>query len=80
MATTTVRIKSHTRELLRELAVQTGQPHQELLARALEIYRRHLVLEETNSAYAALRADEGAWADERQEREAWEATLADGLE
>lgn len=78
MATTTVRIKTHMRALLRELAAQTGEPHQVLLARALEVYRRHLVLEETNSVYAALRADEGAWADERREREAWEATLTDG--
>ena len=80
MTTTTVRIKTQTRELLRELASHTGEPHQELLARALEVYRRHLLLEETNAAYAALRADQGSWAAEREEREAWEATLPDGLE
>ena len=44
-----------------------------------EEYRRRL-LEATNQAYAALRADPVAWAEECAEREAWDVTLLDGLE
>ncbi len=33
-----------------------------------------------HAAYAAPRADSDAWADYRREGEAWEVTLADGLE
>ncbi len=38
------------------------------------------LLEETNRAYAALRADPNAWKEERRERALWEGTLADGFE
>jgi hypothetical protein len=37
------------------------------------------LLSETNRAYAALKADQKAREEERNERAAWEATLADGL-
>jgi predicted transcriptional regulator len=76
----TVRIKEETRTVLRELARQTNQPMQEVLARAVEAYRRQQMLAETNAAYAALRADPELWRAEQAERAAWEATLADGLE
>jgi AbrB family looped-hinge helix DNA binding protein len=39
-----------------------------------------LLLEETNRAYAALRADPQAWEEELAERRRWETTLADGLD
>ncbi|MBI3978559.1 MAG: ribbon-helix-helix protein, CopG family [Chloroflexi bacterium] len=76
----TVRITEETRAALWELARQTGQPMQELLARAVEAYRRQRILEQTNAAYAALRANPAAWQEEHQERAAWNATLADGLD
>lgn len=41
---------------------------------------RQQLLEETNRAYAALRADAEAWRAELAEREAWDATLSDGLD
>ena len=41
-------------------------------------YRRRM-LEETNRAYAALQATPQEWAAEVSEREAWDATLQDGL-
>jgi hypothetical protein len=44
-----------------------------------EEYRRRM-LEETNRAYAALRADPLAWAEECAERAIWDITLQDGLE
>ncbi len=80
MTSTTVRIKEETRAVLRELARETGEPIQEVLARAVEAYRRQRVLELTNAAYAALRSDSGLWRGEQEERAAWDATLLDGLE
>jgi hypothetical protein len=78
MSGTTVRIREETREALRELEDQTGQGIQDLLARAVDQFRRSLILAETNVAYGRLAAqtsDEfGAELDE------WDATLADGLE
>lgn len=79
MPGTTVRIRDETRELLRELAAQTGERLQDLIANAVESYRRNRLLADTNTAYAALRQDEAAWRDLTEERELWEATLGDGL-
>ena len=80
MGSTTVRIREETREALRQLANEVGEPMQEVLAKAVEVYRRQHILERANAAYAALRADPEAWQSEQQERREWEATLADGLE
>ena len=38
------------------------------------------MLEQGNAAYAALRADPNEWAEEMEERQAWEATLSDGID
>jgi len=43
-------------------------------------YRLRTLLEEGNRAYATLRLDPQVWAEELEERMAWENTLADGLE
>jgi hypothetical protein len=52
----------------------------EVLERALESYRRQRFLEALNEDFSALRKDPAAWASEQDERAAWDATLADGLE
>lgn len=75
----TTRISESTREILRELAVESGESMQTILDKAVEMYRRQRFLEESNRAFAALRADPGAWKVEQTEREEWEATLADDL-
>ena len=80
VAGTTVRVKPETHEALRKLAREMNEPMQDILARAVEDYRRRWILEETNAAYAALQADPEAWAEELAERALWEGTLADGLE
>jgi len=79
MGTTTVRISCEAREVLRKLSAQTGRKLQELVDEAVERYRRELLLKEANAAFLALRSDDEAWAEEKQERADWEATLADGL-
>ena len=78
--TTTVRISEQTRAALRQLAAHTGEPMLEILAQAVEAYRRRRILDLANERYAMLRADPAGWEDERAERQQWENTLADGLE
>lgn len=80
MTTTTIRVSRRTRDALREMTETSGHSMQEVLEKALELYRRQQLLEATNAAYAALRADPDKWNDLEAEREAWDATLADGLE
>ncbi len=79
MGSTSVRISQETREALRALAAESQSSMREVLERAIECYRRQRLLEQANEAYAALRADPKAWQQELQERQAWDATLADGL-
>jgi hypothetical protein len=78
--TTTIRVTQQTHQILKDLAEQAGEPLTAVLDKAIEAYRRNRLLEETNAAYAALRKDPKKWAEELQERQAWEATLPDGLE
>lgn len=80
MSTTTVRIPTHTRDLLHTLARQSGMSMQSVLEDALEQYRRQQLLEATNAAYATLQTDVVAWDDIERERLEWDQTLADGLE
>lgn len=75
----TVRIRDDTRETLRELEAQTGQRTPELLARAVEVFRRSLILAETNVAYGALRGDAATWAEVDEERRDWEQALLDDV-
>ena len=52
----------------------------EVLAKAIEAYRRHVFMEQFNAAYAALRADSKAWQQGQDEQAMWDVTLSDGLE
>jgi hypothetical protein len=78
--TTTIRVSRRTRDALREMTQTSGRSMQEVLEEALELYRRRQLLEATNAAYAALRVEQDDWNDLEVEREAWDVTLADGLE
>lgn len=66
--------------MLRALAGQEDIPIQAVVHKAVSAYRRKQILEQGNAAYAALRADPAAWAEEMEERQDWETTLADGLD
>ncbi len=79
METTTIRVSGATREALRMLAREAGKPMQDVLAEAVELYRRQRIIEQANAAYAALRSDPHAWQEELEERRMWDTTLADGL-
>ncbi|MEN2996929.1 MAG: toxin-antitoxin system protein [Acetomicrobium sp.] len=79
MASSTVRIDSSTHKMLQSLSAQTGRKMQEILGEAVEMYRRKLLLDKANAAFAALKADSEAWKEEQEERAAWDVTLLDGL-
>ena len=80
MSTGTVRISESTHLKLKQLAEQSGMTLSRTMDKAIEALRRQTLLEETNRAYEALRGDPKHWAEEQAERDAWDATLADGLE
>jgi predicted transcriptional regulator len=79
MASSTVRIDSATHKMLQSLSAQTGRKMQEILGEAVELYRRKLLLDKANAAFAAMKADSQAWKEEQEERAAWDVTLLDGL-
>ncbi len=53
---------------------------QSVIDQAIEDLRRRRLLDATNSAFSALKADNAAWQEESEERRLWENTLADGVE
>lgn len=79
MTTTTVRVSARTHDILQELAHSVGAPMQEVVEQAVEQYRRQRLLAAANAAYAAVQADPAAQQELREERAAWDVTLADGL-
>ena len=80
MKTVTVRVPSEIRRTLQQLAIESQQSMQSVLAKAVEEYKRNWILQRTNEAYAALRGQPDFWEEEQEERHAWETTLADDLE
>lgn len=80
MSGTTIRIREETRVVLRDLERQTGERTPDLLARAVDQFRRSLIIAETNVAYAVLRADGDARDELEAERNEWDETLSDGLD
>ena len=75
-----IRISPHAKATLRALAKQAGKPMQAVLDEAIEHYQREKFMDEVNAAYARLQVDPKTWKEELDERQAWDATLKDGLE
>ena len=80
MSAPTVRISEESRQILMDLVRHTGQPIIEVLARALDDYKRKLFFERMNAGYADLQADPEGWTDHLAERKQWDETLMDGLD
>ncbi len=76
----TMRIDSDIHQMLKDSARREGVTMQEILRRALETYRRRLVLKETNAAYAILHKDPKARSAWKRELEELAGTLGDGLD
>lgn len=75
-----VRISQSSQEALRQLARSQHASMQAVLDKAIEEYRRAQMFAEADSAFASLKNDPAAWAEERRERELWDHALQDGLE
>ncbi|MBC7343344.1 MAG: toxin-antitoxin system protein [Clostridia bacterium] len=80
MATAIVRVSKAAWHTLKDLSERRGETMQEIVDKALEEYRRKLFLEEANRAFAEIRNNPQAWQEELEERKAWDAAIADGLE
>jgi predicted transcriptional regulator len=63
MATTTMRISLRAHDVLQELAETSGSSMQAVVEQVIEQYRRQLLLEATNAAYAALRGGTSGYAN-----------------
>ena len=72
--TTAVRLRDETKRALRDLAAASGRPMSDVLADAVESYRRTVFLATAAAAYAAAKH---LGPDEDQAL--WDTTLNDGL-
>jgi predicted DNA-binding protein len=72
--TTVVRMREDTKLALRDLAKASGRPMSDVLADAVESYRRTVFLARAADAYATARR-----LDPDVDRALWESTVADGL-
>ncbi|MBH8577629.1 hypothetical protein I8752_32630 [Nostocaceae cyanobacterium CENA369] len=75
-----VNISETAHETLLKIAETSGETIQTVLDKAIENYRRYIFLLQANEAFAALRQNEPLWQEELAERQAWERTIADGVE
>lgn len=80
MASTTVRIDRETHTKLQTLACELSLSMQEIVARAVEAYRRERIFDQADAAYAALRADPVAWQTYWDDHEEWEQADLTGSE
>ncbi len=74
-----IRVSGRSHQTLSTLSEQLHQPITTIMDEAVEAYRRKIVMERTNAAYAALKADAKAWKAYQQEAREWDGTLLDGL-
>ena len=77
---TTVRIAESSKSALEEIADRIGATQIEVLAEAIEEYRRKVILDAVNKSFATLRENEKVRKEYEEELEDWDGTLADGLE
>ncbi len=78
-ASTTIRIPTEMHEELRGFAEEGHSTLTGVLVEALELYRRERFVARVNEGYSLLREETAAWNAHRAERDAWDATLEDGL-
>ena len=79
MQSTTIRIREHTRQVLRDLAAQENISMQAVLDEAIEAYRRQRFLQAVNRAYGALKQDPQSWQQLEHERQEWDIMAGDDL-
>lgn len=80
MTTATIEISANSRDVLLKLATEEGLSLSALRDKAIAHYRRQSFLRQVNQADATLKQDPKAWEGIKEEREAWDAALDDGLQ
>lgn len=80
MSSAMVRVSAKTHAKLKDLAAHAGEPMPAVLDKAIEAYRRQQFLRGLADDFRRLRADPKSWQTELRERQAWDRTLADGIE
>ena len=80
MSELTIDISETTHKTLLQLSQTSGEDIVTVMERAVENYRRYVFLAQADRAFAALRQNEELWQDEIAERQAWEITIADGVD
>jgi hypothetical protein len=78
-ASTSVRVQVRTRESIARLARERGVSAAELLDELVSRAEDDALLAAMNEDFSRLGDDTEAWAAYESERDAWEATLLDGL-
>src|SRR4051812_25348278 len=80
MPNPSVTVPEATLRKLQELAEWSGLSVEAALERAICDQHDQKFWDAVNAGYAVLRADPTAWAEVEAERQAWDATLMDGLD
>ena len=80
MASTKIQIGENEHATLKRLAKRTGQPIGRVLSAAIIEYQRKVFWEQVNAGCSKLHANPKAARQVKNERFAWDVTLADGLE
>lgn len=75
-----MRVSNKAKETIEKLSKKSGEPMLSVVDKAVENYRRRVFLEETNRAYARLRANAEESKKFDDEIASMDATLRDGLD
>jgi len=76
-ATTTLRVRPHTRDRLNRLAREDHVSTPELLDRLVEQEEQARLLKAMNDDFTRLRGDEDAWARFKSDTALWDSTSGD---
>jgi hypothetical protein len=68
-----VLVRPETKAAFERLAREAAKTEDDIVAKAIEAYRRQRILDGINDDCAALRADPAAWSEEQEERAFWHA-------
>ncbi len=75
-----MRINTDTYLKLQQIAEETNESKQDIIARAIDKFARELFLKKANEAYSLLRQSPKEWKELIEEEKEWDVTLADGLD
>ncbi len=76
-ATTTLRVRAHTRDALNQLARESSVSAPEMLDRLVAQEQDARLLDQMNAGFAELRGNPAAWADFKAETAMWDAASAE---